>query len=104
MSEELSEFWRDQKEKYRKRCLKRQDKYVPLLEEIGAECKTGSIYEMDGYFLYPTKGFAMNKRNYRDRMSLDEFIAEHKPSCLSAATSTSVSVDNCSPCTTSTQK
>lgn len=81
MSSELSEFWKEQKEQFRKRCLKRNDKYEPQLIEIGAECKSGSVYELDGYFLYPTKGFAMNKRNSHDRMNLDKFIAKYKKVC-----------------------
>lgn len=75
---DLAEFYREEKKRYNARCLKRNDKYEPQLIEIGAICKSGAVYELDGYFLYPTKGFAMNKRNSNDRMSLDKFIKMRK--------------------------
>ena len=74
---DLAEFYREEKERYKERCINRNEKYEPQLIAIGAVCKSDGVYELDGYFLYPTKGFAMSKKNPRKRVNLDKFIKRH---------------------------
>lgn len=74
---DLAEFYREEKERYKERCINRNEKYEPQLIAIGAVCKSDGVYELDGYFLYPTKGFAMSKKNSRKRVNLDKFIKRH---------------------------
>ncbi len=71
---DFSEFWQEEKQAFKERCIKRNAKYEPQLQEIGAIYKADGIYELDGYFLYPTKGFAMSKTNAKKKMKLDKFI------------------------------
>ena len=53
---------------------KNNAKYEPQLIELGAIKKSDGVYELDGWFLYPTKGFAMNKENVYKRIRLSRFI------------------------------
>jgi lysyl-tRNA synthetase class I len=48
-----------------------EERYKKLLKKMGAKWKSNSIYEIDGWLCYPTKGFAMEKRNTRNRVQLD---------------------------------
>lgn len=57
---------------------KNNTKYEPQLIELGAIYKAPGIYELDGFFLYPTKAFAMCKTNPRKRMRLSRFIKKKK--------------------------
>lgn len=70
----LGEYFNDLKEIYKAEKEERRQKYD--LESIGAILKSQDVYELDGWFLYPSKGFAMNKKNNRIRMSLDKFIEQ----------------------------
>lgn len=54
---------------------KRNNRFEPLLIQAGATFKASGIYELDGWFCYPTKGFAMNKFNTSERRSLKEFLS-----------------------------
>ena len=80
---DLAEFWKDSKEAFKDRCQKRNNKFEPELIEIGAVKKSSGVYEKDDWFCYPTKGFAMNKRNSRQRMSLTKFINQYKSPLMS---------------------
>lgn len=73
---DMGDLWKDAKADYKKRCANRNSKYEPILIKLGAVEKSTSVYELDGWFLYPTKGFAMNKYNPNQRMSLDKFIKQ----------------------------
>ena len=75
---DLAEFYKDQKAAYKERCQKRNEKYEFQLIELGAIFKSDGVYELNDWFLYPTKGFAMNKKNSKKRMSLDKFIQKQK--------------------------
>lgn len=74
MNDDMSEFWQDEKEEFKKRCEKRNSNYEPKLIELGAIKKSDAVYEYNGWFCYPTKGFAMNKKNTNIRMNLNKFI------------------------------
>lgn len=74
----MAEYFNDLKEINRQKREKRNEKFEPQLIELGAIKKSSGVYELDGWFCYPTKGFAMNKYNTKQRMSLDKFIKENK--------------------------
>lgn len=62
-----------------KECLKmkkeeRNNFFEPLLKEAGAIYKADGIYEYNGWFCYPTKGFAMLKKNNKIRTSLKKLL------------------------------
>lgn len=71
---DMGEIFRDMREHNKQVREKRKNKYEPLLEQIGAELKSDSVYQFKDWFLYPTKGFAMNKYNSKKRMSINDFI------------------------------
>lgn len=73
---EMREYFDIMREMTKERRAKRNKKFEPLLIELGAIRKSDAIYEYNGWFCYPTKGFAMNKYNTQDRMSLTKFIQE----------------------------
>ena len=70
----LSEFWKENKIAYKERCKKRNDKYEPLIISIGAVKKAEAVYELGDWFIYPTKGFVMNKKDTRKRMRINRFV------------------------------
>lgn len=72
-----TEYWQAEKEDFKKRCEKRNNIYEPELIKIGAHKKSDAVYEYDGWFCYPTKGFAMEKKNTQNRMGLDSFIKKY---------------------------
>lgn len=58
------------KEMIKIRRERRNNYYEPKLKELGAVWKSDGIYEYQGWFCYPTKGFAMNKKNNRIKKPL----------------------------------
>ena len=52
--------------------------FEPQLIAIGAIKKSTAIYAYENWLCYPTKGFAMNKKNQKVRMELQEFIDKCK--------------------------
>ena len=56
---ELSEFYRDCNAAVKERREKRSAYYEPLLERAGATYKAPGIWEYNGWFCYPSKGYAM---------------------------------------------
>ena len=73
----LTEYWQAEKEDFKNRCEKRNNIYEPELIKIGAHKKSDAVYEYDGWFCYPTKGFAMEKKNTQNRIGLDSFIKKY---------------------------
>ena len=74
---DMGEIFQAMREHNNKVRQERNEKFEPLLIEIGAEQKSGSVYMKDDWFCYPTKGFAMHKRTYQ-KISLTEFIKRYK--------------------------
>lgn len=73
--EELAEFWRDQRKEFKKRCERRNSEFEPLLIKAGAIKKSEAIYMLGDWLCYPTKGFAMDKRNTNKRTSLKKLLS-----------------------------
>ena len=71
---DMGEIYRAGKEFVKKRRQKRRLFFEPLLAEIGADCKADGVWEYNGWFCYPTKGFAMLRKNTRIRKSLRSLI------------------------------
>ena len=74
---DMGEIFNAMKEHNKKMRIKRNEKFEPLLIELGAEMKSGSIYQIGDWFCYPTKGFAMHKKTY-EKKNLMKFINEVK--------------------------
>lgn len=77
---DMTEYFNDLKEINKQKREKRNEKYEPQLIELGVIEKSSGVYEFNGWFCYPTKGFAMNKYNSKQRMNLDKFINKYKES------------------------
>ena len=75
---DMGDFFREGKEDFKLRCEKRNNRFEPELIKLGAIEKSEAVYEYDGWLCYPTKGFAMNKRNCKQRMNLLKFIEKYK--------------------------
>lgn len=67
---DMKEFFNAHKEYTRKRRKALSEHYEPLLKQVGAVWKTDGIYEYNGWFCYPAKGYAMSKTNTRIRKPL----------------------------------
>lgn len=57
----------------------RNEKYLPIILELGAIQKSDGVYELkdkkgQDWFVYPTKGFCMHKKNSKKRISVNDFI------------------------------
>ena len=71
---DMGEVFSAMKEHNKKMRTKRNAKYEPLLKKIGAIEKADGVWEYGAdWFCYPTKGFAMHKKNHK-KMNLDKFI------------------------------
>ena len=77
---DMREYFEDLKEIHKKRKADTNEKYQPQLIKLGAIEKSSGVYEFNGWFCYPTKGFAMNKYNSKQRTNLDKFINKYKES------------------------
>lgn len=62
------------KEMIKQRRERRNNYYEPKLKQLGALYKSDGVYEYNGWFCYPTKGFAMKKKNNRIRTSLKNIL------------------------------
>lgn len=71
---DIGDFFREQKEYIKEKRQEKNDKYEPQLISMGAIKKSCAVYEFGDWLCYPTKGFAMNKKNVKERMGLDKFI------------------------------
>lgn len=72
---DMAEYFTIYAEIHKHKREKRRAKYEPLLEDLGAVCKSNGVYMLGDWFLYPTKGFAMNRYNYEKR-NLEKMIRE----------------------------
>lgn len=72
--EDLAEFWKEQRLSYKNRCFTRNQKFEPLLVKAGAVKKSDGVYMLGDWLCYPTKGFAMDKRNPRKRIGLRKLL------------------------------
>lgn len=73
---DMGEIFRDMREASRERREKRKLKYTGKLIAIGAEPKSDSVWQHKDWFLYPSKGFVMNRFNNKQRKSLDKYLNE----------------------------
>ena len=73
---DMSEIFQAMREASRERREKRKLKYTGKLIAIGAEPKSDSVWQHKDWFLYPSKGFVMNRFNSKQRMSLDKYLNE----------------------------
>lgn len=76
--ETMGEFYKSIKEAIKEKSDKNKNKYVPLLLEKGAIFKSDGVYELQInnkiYFCYPRKGYAMNKFNNKEKVSLYKLL------------------------------
>ncbi|MDD6152766.1 MAG: hypothetical protein PUC11_02330 [Elusimicrobia bacterium] len=72
---ELGDFYRDCNEYVKQRRAKRAEYWEPRLQSVGAEYKAPGIWEYNGWICYPSKGFAMLKKNNRIRTSLRKLLS-----------------------------
>ena len=72
---DMAEYFTIYAEIHKEKREKRRAKYEPLLEDLGAICKSNGVYMLGDWFFYPTKGFAMNRYNYEKRR-LETIIKE----------------------------
>lgn len=73
---DMGEIFQAMREASKERRKKRMLKYTGKLIALGAEPKSDSVWQYKDWFLYPSKGFVMNRFNSKQRMSLDKFISE----------------------------
>ena len=73
---DMGEIFQTMREASRKRREKRKLKYTGKLIAIGAEPKSDSVWQHKDWFLYPSKGFVMNRFNNKQRKSLDKYLNE----------------------------
>jgi len=72
---ELGDFYRDCNEYIKQRREKRAAYWEPRLEAVGGEYKAPGIWEYKGWFCYPSKGYAMLKKNTHIRTSLRKLLS-----------------------------
>ena len=73
---DIGDHFRDLKPHFKEMRQIKKNKFEPLLIEAGCIKKSDGVYEKDDWFIYPTKGFAMNKRKTSERMSIDKFLKQ----------------------------
>ena len=67
---DMGDIYREGKEIIKKRRESRMMRFEPWLEAVGAEWKSQAIWEYKGWLCYPSKGYAMLKKNNRIRKPL----------------------------------
>ncbi len=67
---DMKEFFDAHRKMTRQRREARAAKYEPLLERAGATYKAPGIWEYGEWFCYPSKGYAMLRKNPRIRKPL----------------------------------
>lgn len=76
--ETMGEFYKSIKEVVKEERNEKENKYVPLLLDKGAIFKSDGVYELNinnkTYFCYPRKGYAMNKFNNKEKVSLYKLL------------------------------
>lgn len=73
----MKEIFEAMREHNKERRKQRNEKFEPMLIDIGAVEKSSGVYEFGDYFCYPTKGFAMHKKSYK-KQNLLKFIEKVK--------------------------
>lgn len=73
---DMGDIFNTNKEMIKKQRQQRKENFEPLLKEIGAEHKSDGVWMLDGWLLYPTKGYAMYSKNYNRTKSLKQFIED----------------------------
>ena len=71
---DMGEIFRDMKKHNKQKRIENNNKWYPILINLGAIQKSDGVLQLNDWFLYPTKGFAMNRKNSKKRMSLHKFI------------------------------
>lgn len=74
---EMAEYWADIREYRKEKRANNLEKYEPILSELGAVKKSEGVWEYTGWFIYPSKRFAMNKQNCKKRKNIDKFLKEY---------------------------
>jgi hypothetical protein len=75
---DMAEVFNAMKEHNKQIKAQRKLKYVGRLVAIGAEPKADSVWQHGDWFLYPSKGFAMNRFNTKKRMNLNKYLMEYE--------------------------
>lgn len=75
---DMGEIFQAMREASKERRAKRKLKYTGKLIAIGAEPKSDSVWQHNDWFLYPSKGFVMNRFNSMQRMSLDKYLERYR--------------------------
>ena len=78
---DMADIFRANDEFIKNRRAKRAEEFEPLLIKAGAIQKSGSVYMLDDYLCYPTKGYCAYKKDYRKTKSLREFLKERGLIC-----------------------
>ena len=73
---DMGEIYQAGKEIIRAHRHTRAERWEPLLDSAGAEYKAPGVWEYNGWLCYPTKGFAMLKKNNRIRKSLHALLKQ----------------------------
>lgn len=73
---DMGEIFNAMREHAKEKRAERKLKYSGRLVAIGAEPKADGVWQHKDWFLYPTKGFAMNRFNPKNRKNLDKFLSE----------------------------
>ena len=56
---------------------KNSNHYVPLLENAGVKFKQKGVYETDEWYFYPSKAFAMNKKDTNIRKKIEDVLGDY---------------------------
>ena len=75
---DMGEIFKAMREYNNERRAERKLNYTGKLVAIGAEPKAEGVWQYKDWFLYPTKGFVMNRFNPKKRMNLDKFLEKLK--------------------------
>lgn len=78
--ETMGEFYNAIKIAIKEEKDKKEKNFLPILKKYGAIFKSDGVYEMkikdEVYFYYPRKGYAMNKRNNKIKISLSKLFKD----------------------------
>ena len=75
---DMGEIFNAMREYKKEKRAERKLNYSGRLVAIGAEPKANGVWQYKDWFLYPTKGFVMNRFNSKKRMNLDKFLERLK--------------------------
>ena len=72
---DMAEYFNAMKEYNKRKRKENEEKYEPILEKSGAIKKALGVWELNDYFVYPTKCFAMHRKTYQ-KMNIDKFLQQ----------------------------